>query len=76
MIKITGRSLTKFHIGAKTDMTWTIRKNYLNYPKLFENGIQVRNPSEAELEFWARIKELETEIAKLKEEKHGLPRKS
>lgn len=37
---------------------------------LFENGIQVRQPTASELEFWARIQELEEENKRLKQDKH------
>lgn len=43
-------------------MNWTIRKNHLNKNMLFEGGIQVREPSRAEKEFWARIRELESSL--------------
>lgn len=38
---------------------------------VFEDGIQCFQASAVELEFWARIQELDAEITKLKEEKHN-----
>lgn len=41
-------------------MNFSIRKNHINAIRLFENDIQAGVPTFAELEFWARIQELET----------------
>lgn len=44
-------------------MKYSIRQNHLNKTMLFEDGIQVGEPNAPELEFWARIQELENIIA-------------